>query len=524
MLRFMLRRDRIQLPIWILAITFSIVVSLVSFAELYSDEAERQAMTATMANPAAIALSGPELYLENYTIGSMISHQMIGIAGIVVALMTVFLIVRHTRKEEETGRAELVRASVVGRHAMTTAALILAVGVNLVLSLILAVSMGSLGIESVTWEGSFLFGAAMGSIGLAFAGIAIVFVQLMENARGATGLSAGVIAIAFSLRAIGDIGEGTLSWFSPIGWAQQTAAYVDNNWSPVFLSIAFMIVLVAIAYPLSTKRDVGAGMVRPRRGKANGSNLLTNPIGLAFRLQRTNLIIWSLAMMLFGLSYGAFIGEAEEMMASMGDAMDDMLPVLDGGILADSFAAMFISVSAMVACIPALQSILKLRGEEKDGRIESMLSGALSRTRLLGSYLIVALLSSVFLLFMAGFGMGITGSHSMNDSSYLVDLTIAGLAFTPALWVVVGFGAALIGLFPRGAAFSWALLIYAFLVVYLGGALQMPEWMMNVSPFQHVPRIPAEEWEWLPLLGLTGVAIVLIVIGLVAFRRRDVDL
>ncbi len=523
MLRFMLRRDRIRVPIWILGITIAVVASLISFEELYPTDAERQGMAVTMANPASIAMTGPDLYLENYTVGAMISHQMLGMTGIVVALMSVLLIVRHTRKEEETGRAELVRASVTGRHANTTAALIFVVGVNLVLALILALGMGVLGFESVTWAGSFLFGAALASIGLSFAGVAILFVQLMEHARGATGLGAGMIAVAFSLRAVGDLGEGALSWLSPIGWAQQTAAYVDNNWAPLLLSLTFTIVLIAIAYPLSTKRDVGAGMVRPRRGKAHATNFLTKPIGLAFRLQRTNLIIWSVAMLLFGMAYGAFIGEAEEMMGTLGDSLDDMLPTLDGGVLADSFAAMFMSVAAMVASIPALQSILKLRSEENAGRTEPMLSAALSRSRLLGSYVIVALISSVFLLFMAGIGMGITGSQSMDDSSYLVDLTIAGIAFTPALWVAIGLAVALFGIFPKGTALSWAIVVYAFVVVYLGGALQMPDWMTNLSPFGHIPRIPAEEFDWMPLLSLTAVAAILIIIGWLGFRRRDLD-
>ncbi|UCZ53573.1 ABC transporter permease [Bacillus shivajii] len=524
MLRFMLRRDRIRIPIWIIAITLSIVISLISFEELYVTDAERQTMAMTMTNPAAIALSGPDLYLENYTVGAMISHQMIGMAGIVVALMSVLFIVRHTRKEEETGRAELIRASVTGRHANTTAALILVLGLNIVLALVLALSMGGLGYESVTWEGSFLFSVALASIGFIFAAIAIFFVQLMETARGATGFGTGMIAVAFTLRAVGDIDNSLLSWLTPIGWAQQTAAFVDNDWSPLLPSFSFTIIFTLIAYKLSTMRDVGGGMIRPRQGRAHATSLLTNPIGLAYRLQRTSLIIWSFALLIFGMSYGAFLGEAEEMMASMEDTLNEMLPQMEDGVIADSFAAMFISVSAMVAAIPALLSLLKLRGEEKAGRIEPLLSGALARTRLLGSYLVIALLGSVFLLFMAGFGMGITGSQSMNDSSYLLDLTIAGLAFAPALWVAIGLGVALFGLWPKKAAFSWAVVIYAFFVVYLGGALQLPEWVMNLSPYEHISRIPAEDLVITPLLSLTAIAIGLMIVGITAFTKRDIDM
>lgn len=524
MLRFMLRRDRIQLPIWIISITIAILVTLVSFDELYPTQAERQATAMMMTNPASVAMTGPNFYLEDYTFGAMMSHQMLGMTGIVVALMSIFLIVRHTRKEEETGRAELVRASVVGRHASVTAALTLALATNLTLAIIVALSMGSLQIESVTWVGSFLFGFGLAAIGLCFSAIAVLFVQFFEHGRSVSGVSAGLVAVTFSLRAIGDMQESFLSWLSPIGWTQQTSAFVDNNWYPLLISLLFATVIIAIAYPLSTKRDVGSAMVQPRRGKANASAILTNPIGLAFRLQRTNIIVWCFALLLFGMAYGSFLGEAEEMMASLGESMEVFLPELNGSLLADSFAAMFMSVSAMIASIPALQSILRLRSEEKNGRIEVLLANVISRSRLLGSYMVVATLNTVLLLFMAGLGMGLAGSQSMNESRYLLDLIIAGISFAPAIWVAIGVAVVLFGWFPKRTSYSWAIIVYAFIVFYFGSILQMSEWMMDLSPFNHVPAIPAESFDWVSTVLLTGLAAIFVVVGWIGFRRRDLNM
>lgn len=118
--------------------------------------------------------------------------------------------------------------------------------------------------------------------------------------------------------------------------------------------------------------------------------------------------------------------------------------------------------------------------------------------------------------------MGITGSQSMEDTSYLGTLTVAGLSFTPALWVTIGLAVAIYGYFPRKTSFSWAMVGFAFFVVYLGGVLQLPEWVVNLSPFTHVPRIPAEDFEWLPLLGLTATAAALILAGWYGYRRRDI--
>nr|WP_217635461.1 ABC transporter permease [Evansella caseinilytica] len=474
-----------------------------------------------LGSPAAIAMTGPEFYLDNYTLGAMMGHQMIGYTAIVVALMSVLLIVRHTRKEEETGRTELVRASVTGRHASSTAALMLAVGTNIVLALVIALGLASSGADSITWEGSILFGAALASVGIVFSGLTLFIVQLMEHARGAIGISAGLIAVAYTLRALGDMGAETLSWLSPIGWAQQTSVYVDHNWLPILLSLAFTVIMVAAAYPLSTKRDVGAGMLPPRRGKASASTLLTKPIGLAYRLQRTNIIVWSLGILLLGMAYGSFIGEAETWVENMGDVAENMLPGMDAGDFANSFAAMFMSVTVVIATIPALQSILRIRGEEKDGRLEGMLAGALSRYRLLGSYVVTALVNAGILAFLAGLGMGLAGSQSMNDSSLIGDLVAAGLLYTPAIWLTIGVAVALIGFIPRAASYSWAVLVFAILAIYLGGALQLPEWVMNLSPFQHIARYPAEDFQWTSLFWLTGISAVLIATGMYSYRRRD---
>src|SRR5690606_25038713 len=106
----------------------------------------------------------------------MLSHQMLGFMVIMVGIMSVLMVARHTRTEEETGRAELVRAAVVGRHAHLAAALLLTVAVNIALALLLTLTLGGLGLHGVTWGGSLLYGAAHAAVGITFAGAAAVTV------------------------------------------------------------------------------------------------------------------------------------------------------------------------------------------------------------------------------------------------------------------------------------------------------------------------------------------------------------
>ena len=70
-----------------------------------------------MGSPATVALAGPRIGVDDYTFGAMMTNEMLALTSIVVALMSIFMVVRHTRGEEETGRSELVLANPVGQLA-----------------------------------------------------------------------------------------------------------------------------------------------------------------------------------------------------------------------------------------------------------------------------------------------------------------------------------------------------------------------------------------------------------------------
>jgi ABC-2 type transport system permease protein len=93
----------------------------------------------------------------------------------------------------------------------------------------------------------------------------------------------------------------------------------------------------------------------------------------------------------------------------------------------------------------------------------------------------------------------------------------------PAVWVLIGVAVALFGLLPRGMTAAWGALAACFLLAYLGPLLSLPDWIMDISPFNHVPLLPAEDASPGPLLALSAAALTLIAAGLIAFRRRDVS-
>lgn len=523
LIRFALRRDRIRLPVWIAALLLGTLSTADSYAELYSAPEDRANAVKTMSSPAGLAMTGPRHYLDDYTFGAMLGHQMLGFVAVLVGLMSVLVIARHTRAEEETGRAELLRSAVVGRHAHLAAALAVALLANLVLALLLALGLTGLGIEGVGASGSLLYGACHAAVGLVFAAVAAVTVQVTAHARGATGMALAAIGVAYVLRAAGDSGPvGALSWLSPIGWTQRTYVYVDDDWWPLLLCLALAVACAAAGFVLSTRRDVGAGLRPERLGAPHASDALGTPLGFALRLHRGMFAGFGAGLFLMGAMYGSILGQADDMLKDI-DQIQEALERLGGSSMAESFAAMIMVVVTAVAAVYVVMTALRPRTEETAGRAEPLLATALSRERWVGGHLAVAVGCGTLVLLLAGLGMGLAGAASTGDAVLVPELIGAALAYAPALWVTAGVATVLFGWSPRASAAAWAVPAYAFVVGYLGQILRFPGWMNNLSPFGHVPRLPAADMEWTPLLVLTAVAAGLVWLGLAGFRRRDLE-
>ncbi len=182
-------------------------------------------------------------------------------------------VVRHTRQNEETGRAELLGAGVVGPAASLTAAVLVALGANLVLAPLLGLAMIAAGQPAA---GSFAAGAAIAGVGVAFTGVAALTSQLSRTARGANGLATAVLAVAFLVSGVGNMlghvdAAGTVAssawpgWLSPIGWGYQLRPFGGDQWWLLVLFAAFAGVLIAVAGRLAVRRDLGAGVLPERR-------------------------------------------------------------------------------------------------------------------------------------------------------------------------------------------------------------------------------------------------------------------
>ncbi len=490
LLRFTVRRDWVRIVVWISSITAVVVLTAASIKTLFPTQAALdQAAAVSANNAAAIAFNGPVQGLD--TVGGEVAFQAGTFGLILVALMSLLMIGRYTRAEEESGRTELLRATVLGRHAQTAAALVVVTAMNLVIAVATAACLILQGLPAI---GSVSFGASFLAIGAVFGALALVTAQVSENGRVASGMAGAVVGYAFVTRAVGDIGDGRLSWLSPIGWSQKPRPFAGERWWPYLVPATVTVVLLLVAAMLTTRRDYGAGLVRPRPGPAVAAPSFGSPLGLAARLQRGTVIAWTVGLFVLGFVYGAIAGD-------IGTAM---------------------LTCALVAAGFAVQSVLRLRAEETALHAEYVLATPASRHRWIASHLIIAVGGSTAVLAAAGLGAGIPYAVQVSDPGQVLRLAGAALAYLPAVWLLVGIATALFGLVPRAVAVTWVIVAGCFVIGFLGGVLRLNRWIMNLSPFQHTPQLPAAGFTPTPLLVQLAVAAALTAIGIAAFRRRDI--
>lgn len=519
MLRLYLRRDRIALPAWVLLLSIPLGAVYVGGVEAVYPTAEDRASLAAsiMASPAQRALYG-NVY------GDSLGATGIWKAGmfhVLIAVAVILTVVRHTRAEEESGRTELVDSTAVGRYASLTAALLLAGGGSIATGMI-----GILGLlpMNVPAAGSVAFGLALAATGLVFTAVAAVTAQLSPSARFARGAAFGVLAAAFTLRAVGDAGSRAefLSWLSPLGWSLQVRPYAGDRVWILPLHVAVAAVLIVVAYRLLARRDVGAGLIAERPGAPRAGWDLRGVTSLGWRLNRASTTLWTVGLCLYGLLIGSVVDGVGDEIGGSQSARDVVARLGGSDQIEQAFVAVGFGMLGMVTSAFAISLTLRLHQEESSQRAETLLAGSVSRTRWLASHLVFSIAGTGLAMMLAALVAGLTYGASAGDVAGKLP-TVLGTAAVqlPAVWLLVAITVALFGLLPRFTPAAWGVLT-AFIAVYLLGSLSnSPQWLLDLEPFAHVPQVGTGTFSATPLWWLLGVDAALIALGAIAFRRRD---
>jgi ABC-2 type transport system permease protein len=521
--RLAFRRDRIMLPAWVYLITVLVATTAYTFKKLYPTAAARAQLVVTGGgNPALRFLYGR---LNGSSIGALTAWRYGIWAAIFGALMTVFIVIRHTRGDEEAGRLELVGSAVVGRQAALTAGLLTAATANLAIAVLLSVALPASGLPVF---GSVALALAIGASGLAFTGIAAVAAQLASGARGARGICFGVLGAAFLLRAIGDSagpsGPSWLTWTSPLGWVELTRPFDGQQWWVLALPAAVLAAGVGSAYALAARRDYGAGLLPDRPGRPTASSLLRGPLGLAWRLQRGLLGGWAAGVVCVFAASGAAAKGIGSLLGGSTQLRNEFTRLGGQAAITNAYLAALMLLAGLGAAGYATSAVLRLRTEETGGLAEPLLATAVGRIRWGLSQVAVAVFGTAVLLALAGLATGLGyGLRTGAAGPQAARMLGAAMAQLPASLVIAGVAVALVGLLPGACvAGAWTVLGAVVVIDLFGQVLQLSHWLLDVSPFTHVPKLPGGTVSAAPLLWLCLAAIAFAALGLAALRRRDI--
>ncbi|MFJ5260889.1 ABC transporter permease [Streptomyces sp. NPDC088387] len=511
LLRFALRRDRVMIPGWV-AVNALMVLSMPnSVKSLYGTAAERADLIRQMDTNASLrALIGP---VFDDSLGALTAWRVGVYAAALAAVMSLLIVVRHTRDEEESGRQELVASGMVGRRASLTAALLAAAVANGVLALLITAGLAGQGTG-----GALALGFGIAGVGMVFATMAAIVAQLTESARLARGLTAAVLGAAFVLRAAGDSastdGSSVLTWLSPLGWLENLRPFAGERWWVLLLLAAAVVVQAVVAYELTGRRDVGMSFLPTRPGPPVGA--LATAGALAWRLQRGTVLGWSIGFFLAGVVYGGLTDGAADLIGDNRNAREIFERMGGQSGITDAFLASMVGMLGLIAALYVVASVLRLHGEETSGRAEPVLANAVGRFRWAAGHLTVAFAGSALIMVIAALGFAAGYGQDLGP------ILAACLVQLPAIWVIGALAVLLYGVSPGVAPAAWGVAGAVLLIGWVGPALDAPQVLQDLSPFGHLPKLPGGDMSWPPVLVLLALAAVLTAAGLTGLRRRDV--
>ena len=520
MVRLVLRRNRVRLIVWLVVLVgmYQYIVSY--YKSVFPTQQSLDDFAKLSNTPGIRALTG--LSPAANTMGGAVWTKGWMTVVLALAIGVMFLVTRSGRADEEAGRTELLRSRVLGVHAYSVASWLVNGGLCVAVGVFIAlVSIGgSLDPAGTGAAGSLIPGASVAGVGLVGLGVGAVAGQMSSTSRGANSLGSTVIIVFYVLRMIGDLGDGRLSWVSPIGWAQQMRPYSDNRWWPFLLLLALTAVLLTVASRLEARRDFGAGLVPERPGKAGAPTRYATPIGLALRLQRNPIIGWTIAIVLGGMLLGSVVQAMTNLLSDAGSGAEKLLR----GTGVNALLSLLVSMIALVTIIFALQTTVSLRSDEASGIIEPQLAGAISRWRWSLQRLTIPTVWSTVLLALGGYLIGAVDGAALHDSSQGGRLAMAALAYWPAVMVFVGLAVLLWGYLPRLATpITWGVMAAMWFITMFGEVFRLPHWLLGNLPLSATPYQPLKPMAWTPLVVMILIAVALIWIGIDRFARRDIQ-
>lgn len=456
------------------------------------------------------------------------SGQILALIG---SLWILLIATKTLRGQEEDGQLEVL---LVGRTILGGATIqqiggiavgILGVGL-LVCAVLLAVP--KLGIDLIPSAALWISLGFTGVWGF-FASLGFLTSQLAPSRRLAVMYGVVPLVLFFLMRSIGN-SIPDLHWLkglTPFGWFDQVRPIVDAHplWLvPLYAAAAgFTFIAVVIA----GRRDHGSSVLRAQSSAKAHLALLKGSFGLAFRLTWGSLLGWGLGIVGVAALSASIATSAADALRESPSLSQAVIQITQGGT---DLRLVFLSVGSMLMATLLLAMVANgvsaSRQEEIRGLADNLLVRRVSRAKwllqrsllLAGAAVVSIAVASTVAWFIAT-RQGISLDWGASVVDHLAIMGIVGL--------FIGFGVLLVGWVPKAASFVlYGGLIWSFIAQIFTSLVkeQVIIDLLNRSSLLHyVTLAPANAPDWKQFWTLILIGVVLGMIGLIGFNRRDLQ-
>lgn len=515
----MVRRLRVQACAWVLPL-WALAAATPSYESVYPSLQSRTMLIEAMRASAGTRLLYGILPLPG-TIGQLAQWEIGSYLVVCTGLMAVLLTCRTLRADEDEGLVELLRGAGAGRRVPFLAPVGVVTGIVALhatgIGLLMTILTGR--VEELTVSGAWALAGTVAVVGWAFTGVSAMASQLAHDAASARGLSLSALGAALALRVVADETDASwLRWLSPVAWRDLIEPYTRDRWAVLAVCAVASLALVAAAGAIHARREYLDGYL-PDRSASRRRWRVRGHADLLAHLDRRPLAAWAVAATCVSALFGAMSGSITDLLrpgsptAQMVDRMAEGSPVVQ-------FMGRLTVFTVLLVVVAAVGRAGSPAGDERHGLVEAEVAAGVSRTRLFVVRACATLIEAVALLLVSGGVLAATTAGQITEDHAVARAFVYTVSQLPGVFAAIGLALALVGLAPRRWPLVWAVVAWSAFARFLGGLVELPDWARDTSVIGHYLDVTGPvDWKPLAVQGAVGLAGA--VVGLLAYRRRD---
>jgi ABC-2 type transport system permease protein len=516
LIRFYLRQGWITRSIWLIIPALLVISAMASYGSMFATQQELNAFVdSNILNPVVAAIHG---FILSKDIPGIVVWNIKTISLIVIAIFNILAASKIIRGEEESFRADLLEAGMVGRQSLFAASLIISYVTNSLMGILLFLTMLMFGLPV---GGSLAISLLIIVGGCLFASIGAFTSQLASARRTASSLGIGLMGVFYLLSFMNNLSadNNLSSYFTPFRWFFIVRPFAGNHLAFLLIAVCLVAVIAGLALYLASKRDVGAGVIHPKTGRGKASPGFNNVFALSWRMHKGLLIEWTLALGVFALG----IGSADPLVSKMLSDVPKLASWMQlFGEPEEAFLSLMVYVLCLFVSAYGILTVQKMHSEETDWHIETILSTPVKRSKWMLSHVLFSIMGSAFILLVIGLCIAVGSRLGGGSTGTFGGTILMAIAKLPAVLIMAGIATLLFGFVPKlSVGVSWAIYSLFILIQLLWEMALIPDIVFLISPFGQV--YPTQPLTAATFMLLLLIACALYGAGLLLFKRRDIQ-